>query len=63
MREAYVRNGKHYIAQSKAAKKQVPKQPRLKRAINLSSQPWYKRAAARMSIRRVDVESPSIVPE
>jgi hypothetical protein len=63
MREACVRGNKHYIAQSKAAKKQVPKQPRLKRAIKLSSQDWYKRAAARMSIRRVDVESPSIVPE
>ena len=58
-----MRGGKHYFASNKSTKHSPAKSDKPKKSVKLSSQDWYKRTAAVMSIRRADVPSPSIVPE
>jgi hypothetical protein len=58
-----VRGGKHYFAASKTLKRTIRKPAKIKKGVKLSSEDWYKRAAAAMSIRNADIQSPSIVPE
>ena len=59
-----MRGGKHYLVANKSRKQNADKPSKTKKSVKLSSEDWYKKAAAALSIRNPLVApSPSLVPE
>ena len=58
-----MRGEKNNSIAGKTLKRDAKKPVKLKKGVKLSSEDWYKRAAAALSIRSSNVPSPSIAPD